>query len=196
MRNLLVICLAFSLSVIPVLPKDNYDVAPPGNWGAVESLKKDSAISVRMTSGERLDGDFQKLDPDAIRLKVDKQEKILPRSVVAEIWRHRAPDRKLNGILIGMGVGTVAGIGAAKAVGAEFRGKEAYGIMFAMAGLGFGALMAALRTLPSKEISLYIGNKSGAAFAPSALPFFGVGVGIGVDIAIGNRSPPDFGRTS
>lgn len=153
-RKLLVASLVLCLSVIPTLSKDKLDAAPPGNWGAIESMNKDTSVSVRMTSGDRMDGKFLKIDADAIYIGVDRQVKILPRRVVAEIWQHRAPDKKLNGILIGMGTGALSGVVVGKAINAEFQGEDAFGILLVAAGLGFGALIGGVTDAAIKSDKL------------------------------------------
>jgi hypothetical protein len=141
LRTLLAASLAFCLGIFPALPKDKLTSIPPGNWGLVGVLDEGTSISVRMTSGDRIDGKFIALDPDSVRLVMDKKERIYPRIGIAEIWQLRAPDPKLNGSLIGMGVGAVAGIIGAVASNAPFGGEDAWGSGFVMAGIGIGAAL-------------------------------------------------------
>jgi len=142
------VCLVFCLSVIPAFPKDNANVVPPGNWGAVEYLPRGTKISVRMIFGDRMDGKFLNLDAESIRLEIDGKDRNYPRTDVREIWQLRVPDRKLNGALIGMGTGAAAGIIAAYAVntggGSRWRQEDAPGPYFLLAGLGLGALVGTL----------------------------------------------------
>jgi hypothetical protein len=144
----LVIC----LSVIPALSKDLPSAVPPGNWGAVASLIPGTRISVRMTFGDRMIGRFLDLDTESIRMSIDENERIYPRSDVAEVWQLRVPDRKLNGILIGMGTGAAGGIASmvafanAKTSGPVYWDEEgsAYLLGAALVGGGIGALVGAL----------------------------------------------------
>jgi hypothetical protein len=145
--KIMAVCLAICLCIVPVFSKDKVNIIPAGNWAAVQNLKTGRSVSMHMISGDRIDGEFLGLDPEAIRLKVDKQEKIFQRSSINEVWQLRAPDSKLNGTLIGMGVGTTAGIITAAASGTLKTGDTAgrqLGGAFIMAGMGFGALFGAI----------------------------------------------------
>lgn len=148
MSKMLAIGLTLCLGVVPVLPKDNDIAVPPGNWCAVEHLPQGTKISVHMTFGDRIDGRFLSLDVESIRLTSDGQDRIYPRRDVAEIWQLRVPDKKLNGILVGMGAGATAGIIAAYAVetggGNRWRQEDAPGPYFLLAGLGLGALLGGI----------------------------------------------------
>ena len=138
--------LALCLSVIPALSKDKPNLVPPGNWRAVEILEDGTAVSVRMVSGDRIDGKFLDLDSDAIQVLADDQKKVFPRSGVAEIYQLRVPDGKLNGVLIGMGAGLAAGLIAASATGTLNTGDTAgcqWGGGFILAGIGLGAVIGA-----------------------------------------------------
>ncbi len=145
MRKTLAICFALWLGVMPVIAKNKVDIVPPGNWAAVGSLQNDTAISVRMTSGDRMEGKFHGLDAESIRLMMDKQERIFPRNCIAEVWQLRVPDRKRNGTLIGMAAGAAVGFSIAAANGAFSEGgdtaaKEVYS-GFALVSTGLGALL-------------------------------------------------------
>jgi hypothetical protein len=134
------VCLVFCLSVLPSLSRDMNIVIPANNWGAVQSLQKGTSISVRMASQDRMEGDFLSLDAESIHLMMDKQERTFPRDSIVEVRQLRVPDRKLNGILIGMGTGTAAGGIAAAASHAPFRGEDVWGVLFVAAGAGLGAV--------------------------------------------------------
>jgi hypothetical protein len=145
--KLLTVGLWVSLSVVPGFPTDINNVIPSGNWNGVESLQKLTSISMHMDSGDKIEGKFLALDSDSIRLNVDKQEKIFPRQSIVEIRQTRMPDRKINGILIGMGVGGLSGGLVANAAGAIKTGDSAarsLGGAMIMAGVGFGALFGGL----------------------------------------------------
>jgi hypothetical protein len=143
MGQMLAICIALSLGAIPALPKDNAGIVPPGNWAAVESLQKGTSISVRMTSSDRMDGKFRGLDTEGIHLTIDNQERVYPRNSIAEVWQLRVWDRKLNGTLIGMFVGALAGVAGAGTSKAPFTGEDKVGVLFVGAGIGLGALIGA-----------------------------------------------------
>ena len=140
-RRTLAMLVALSLSIIPVPAKDKPESVLPGNWGAVQALEKGKSVSVRMTSGDRMEGKFAGLDNDSIRLMMDRQERVFPRNAVAEVWQLRVPDRKINGILIGMLAGGGAGGAAAAAAGANCDGEDCWSAALVMAGVGLGALI-------------------------------------------------------
>ena len=144
MKEFIAFCLISCLSVIPALPKDNANVVPPGNWGAVENLPQGTNISVRMTFEDRIDGKFAGLDDDSIRLFVDEKERIYPRNDVAEVWQLRVPDRKRNGTLIGMGAVAVAGIIGAVAYNATWKGEDALGLVVVLGSTDLGATVGAI----------------------------------------------------
>jgi hypothetical protein len=147
MRKMLAAFVSVCLCVIPVFPKGATDVVPRGNWRAVEFLEEGTSISVSMDSGDKMEGKFLGLESDAIRLKVDKKERVYPRASITEIRQLRVPDSKLNGTLIGMGGGMVAGIIAASALGGLSTGDTAgrqWGAALIMAGMGLGALFGGI----------------------------------------------------
>jgi hypothetical protein len=135
--------LAVCLCVVSAFPNEMLDAMPRGNWRAVESLAKGTSISVALESGDKMEGKFVGLEPDAIRLNVDDKERIYPLASVVEIRQLRVPDGKANGTLIGLGAGMVAGIIAASVSGTLRTGDSAgrqWGAGLIMAGMGFGAL--------------------------------------------------------
>lgn len=141
-RKGLVLCLAACLSIASAMPKDKPNAIPPGNWGLVGSLPEAASISVRMTSGDRVDGRFVALDPESIRMTEDKQERIYPKSSIAEVWELGLADSRLNGTLIGMGIGVGAGAVAAGTVGQLMsnEGNDAWGAMMLAVCAGIGTL--------------------------------------------------------
>jgi hypothetical protein len=142
-KRILAVNLALCLFAIHAFPKDRMNVVPRGNWALAELLKQDTAVSVRMTSGDRMDGKFLTMDSEAIHITIDKRERIYPRGSIAEIWQLRVPDRKLNGIIYGLLAGAAAGAIVAGAGGLlEPTGDSTGKIMgpgFIMAGMGLGA---------------------------------------------------------
>ena len=141
LKKAIMIYLALSLGVIPILPRDGAGIIPPGNWGAVESLTQGTEISVRMTSGDKMDGKFLSLDNESIRLTIDNQERIYPRNSIAEVYQLRVPDPKLNGALIGMGAGALVGVIGAVASDAPVSGEDKWGVLLVAAGIGLGAVI-------------------------------------------------------
>jgi hypothetical protein len=141
------IFLSICLWIAPLFPKDKIEVVPRGNWGAIEFLERGMIISVSMDSGDKMEGKFLGLEPDAIRLNVDKKERVYPRANILEIRQLDFPDSKLNGTLIGMGAGMVGGLIAATALGTLNTGDTAarqWGGAFIMAGMGLGALFGCI----------------------------------------------------
>ncbi len=141
--KVLATCLALFLGVIPVLPKGNAETVPPGNWNAVELLQKGTSISLRMTSGDRMEGKFHALEAEGIRLIVDGQERILPKSGVAEIRQLHVGDSKVNGTIYGMLAGGAVGGIAAGTLGELManEGQAGQGALYLLAGIGIGALV-------------------------------------------------------
>jgi hypothetical protein len=118
------VSLAICLCVTPAFPKDKIEVVPRGNWGAVEFLEKGTSISVAIDFGNKIEGKFLELDAGAIRLMVDKKERVYPRASITEI-RQFVPDSNLDGILIGYLAGAGAGGLIAKASGTLNTGDSA-----------------------------------------------------------------------
>jgi|WetSurMetagenome_2_1015567.scaffolds.fasta_scaffold333030_2 hypothetical protein len=145
-EKILVVFLTICLCIVPAFSKDKTNIIPAGNWGAVEFLEKDATITISMNSGDKTEGKFLALEADSIRLMVDKQERIFPQASITEVWQ-RVPDSKLNGILIGAGIGLIAGNIVARAggtVNTGDSGARALGGGIIMAGLGLGALFGGI----------------------------------------------------
>lgn len=157
-KRTVTISLAFALLVVPGFSRERTDSIPAGNWAAVESAEKGTSISIRMGSGDRMDGKFLGLDASAIRITADKQERIFPRSSVTEVWQLRVPDRKLNGAVYGMAAGAAAGLITAGAMGylkptGDTAGSQyKYGFLFAGIGLGAAFGLAADSLIKSNRL--------------------------------------------
>jgi hypothetical protein len=91
-------------------------VVVPGRWEKVEDLEKGTRIMVELTSGDRLEGAFERVTPQELTITdPDGSDRKLPRTAVAKIeTAEKVKDGLTNGMLIGMGVG--AGFGVAAAV--------------------------------------------------------------------------------
>jgi hypothetical protein len=137
--------LALCLATMPLVAREKMDLVPPGNWGAVEALEMGTSISIRMNSGDKIEGKFLGINAEAIRITYNKKERIYPRTGVAEVRQINIPDGKLNGTLYGMLGGAAIGIPLAAAGGAFSKGGDTAGKQiaggFVLAGIGLGALM-------------------------------------------------------
>jgi hypothetical protein len=140
-KQLSAACLVFCLSVPMVFPKEMDSVIPANNWGAVQALQPGAPISVRMTSHDRMEGDFLSLDSESIHLMMGIEERVFPRSSIIEVRQLRVPDRNLDGALIGTGIGAAFGGIGAFATNAPFRGEDAWGALMIMTGAGIGAVI-------------------------------------------------------
>ena len=107
MKKPLVCLLIFILGAVPALSANNFSVVPPGNWAKVESLSSGTSISVKMISGDRMDGTYVKLDEDNIHIMIDSQTRYYPKKDVAEILLRKINDSNMNGTLWGLGIGAV-----------------------------------------------------------------------------------------
>ena len=99
--------LIFILGAIPALSANNFEVVPPGNWAKVESLTSGADISVKMISGDRMEGTFEGLDENTIHLIIDDRERHYPKEDVVEIRLSKISDSNRNGTLWGLGIGAV-----------------------------------------------------------------------------------------
>jgi hypothetical protein len=105
MMKIWALLLIVGLGFTPLFPQGRIDAVPPGNWAKVESLIPGTEISVQLTSGDRIQGEFLGLEADAIRLNVGYRESAYPRPSVVEIQMPGVKDSNKNGTLIGMGIG-------------------------------------------------------------------------------------------
>jgi hypothetical protein len=121
-----------------------------GRWEKVEALRSGTGIIVKLKAGDRIEGAYQGLWPEELRVKdLSGAELRLPKSSVLSVeTAEKVRDRLGNGALIGAGAGAAAGffslLGFAKAVTASgpIMDREAAGYYFsaAMVGAGIGAV--------------------------------------------------------
>lgn len=104
MKKLLACFLILFVGAVPPLSANNFEVVPPGNWAKVESLTSDATISVRMVSGDRMEGIYVGLDEDAIHINIAGQDRNCPKKDVVEIRLLKIEDSNLNGTLWGFGI--------------------------------------------------------------------------------------------
>jgi hypothetical protein len=127
----------------------------PGRWEKVEALQRGTVIIIKLKTGDRLEGAFESVRPDAVALtEGSAQERTIPRSMIQRIEISvQAPDRLRNGTLIGLWVGAVAGIAGmvafanAKTDGPVYWWDEdgpGFLISAALAGGGIGAATGAV----------------------------------------------------
>ena len=85
----------------------------PGRWEKLDALQPGQQITVTLKSGDRIDADFQSSSPDEISL-VTRSRRLLaalkiPKADVEQVSSLEA-DSRLNGTLIGAGVGAAFGL--------------------------------------------------------------------------------------
>ena len=144
MRKLTACLMTFWIGVWPALAGDEAQAVPPGNWSKVASLTPGAGISVRLSSGDRLEGGFLGLTDDGIRLTMESRERLLPKKDVSEIRLPGIKDSRWNGTLIGMAAGAgLSGIPAAIRWG-DNPESDAFGVVGIPACALIGALVGFL----------------------------------------------------
>jgi hypothetical protein len=135
--------IGLSLNAIPVHSKDSAIVIPSNNWEAVKQLERGAEISVRMKFGDVTNGRFQELRDQEVRLLANDTERSFRRADFAEIRRLHVQDSRINGTLIGLGIGGATGGIAAVTVGKLManEGKTAWPAAALAVGIGIGAMM-------------------------------------------------------
>jgi hypothetical protein len=139
MRHCLSVLFAFTLLV-------NSCAAQSGVWAAVEGLAPGTMISVQITQGKKLQGQFEYADPD--RLILWSNERSFPGRVIAKRELSRNVVKKVQllyrtasiaaGAAIGAGIG--AGIGvAADATAKNHEDRSLVSFVFGLLGAGLGA---------------------------------------------------------
>ena len=143
MKKLVAFCLISICGVMPAFSMGNFESVPPGNWAKVESLSKGDEISVKMTFGDKMKGEYLGLDSDAIRLKTEGKERVYPRNDIAEIHLLNINDSNQNGVGIGALVGGAAlGLLAVNAFKDEANSNVAAAAVVSGAlGAGIGGLV-------------------------------------------------------
>lgn len=101
------------ISVVLVVPVLLQAVIVPGRWEKLDALQPGQQITVTLKSGDRIDADFQSSSPDEISL-VTRSRRLLaalkiPKADVEQVSSLEA-DSRLNGTLIGAGVGAAFGL--------------------------------------------------------------------------------------
>lgn len=137
MKRFTTFCLISICGVMPALSMNNFESVPPGNWAKVESLSQGEEVSVKMFFGDKMNGEYVSLDLDAIRLKIDGEEKVYPRKDIAEICLLNVNDSNLNGVGIGVLIGAAA-MGIWGGIAARGVTSEAGTAALALAGAGIG----------------------------------------------------------
>lgn len=141
MKRFPVCLLIFFLEAVPALPANNFEAVPPGNWAKVETLTPGAEISVKMISGDRMEGSFAGLDNGTLYIKIGGQDRNYPKKDVIEIRLLEIEDSNLNGTLWGFGIGgatlgTFVGLGVSE-LGWTSRG-ESVAITAVAIGIGGG----------------------------------------------------------
>jgi len=128
---------------------------PLGRWEKVAMLLPGTQIVVELKAGDRLEGAFQNLGPDAIVIAEPAgQERTVARSMVKSVrTAARVRDRLCNGALVGTLIGAAAGVAGmvafanAKTNGPVYWGDEdgpGYLVGAVLVGGGIGAAMGAV----------------------------------------------------
>jgi hypothetical protein len=141
MKKLITLFLISVIGIIPGFSMSNSDSVPPGNWAKVESLAQKTEISVKMLFGDKMQGKFLGLDPDAIRVNIYGEERVFPRKDIAEIHLMNINDSNQNGVGIGVLVGAIP---LALLIGFGMRGEgdaASAAAMGALMGGGIGGLV-------------------------------------------------------
>ncbi len=140
------LCMAFFLMAPALLQAQ----VVPGRWEKVEELTPDSAIVIRLKSGDRLEGTFRSVETEELRYAdLNGKEISIPKSEVRSLEKVGRSDHRLRKcVLIGAGAGSLAAvlslIGYAKSVTASgsIWGEEMTGYLIGagLVGAGIGAL--------------------------------------------------------
>lgn len=137
MKKSIVFCLILIWGVMPAMSRSNFESVPPGNWAKAESLSQGAEISVKMTFGDKMEGEYRGLDEEAIRLIINGKERSYPRKDVAEIRLLNVRDSNKNGTLIGLAIGA----GASAALVAAGKGEAKHYAILVPIWSGVGALI-------------------------------------------------------
>lgn len=137
MKQFIALYLISVLGIMPAFSMSHSESVPPGNWARVESLSQNEEISVKMLFGDKMQGKYLGLDPDAIRININGQERIYPRKDVAEIHLIEIRDSNNNGSLIGLAIGA----GTSAALLAAGNAESKYYAITVPIWAGIGALI-------------------------------------------------------
>jgi hypothetical protein len=137
MKGFIALCLVLLLGAMPAFSMSHSESVPPGNWAKVESLAQNEEISVKMLFGDTMQGKYLGLDPDAIRINIEGQERMYPKKDVAEIRLTGIRDSNNNGSLIGLAIGA----GASTALLAAGNAESKYYAISVPIWAGIGALI-------------------------------------------------------
>lgn len=129
--------LIFVLGGVPALSANNIEMVPPGNWAKVESLNSGADISVKMISGDKMEGAYVGLDKNAIHIKIDGQDRNYPKKDVVETRLLKIRDSNLNGTLWGFGIGAAA-LGSFAGLGVSELGWTTRGESVAITAVAIG----------------------------------------------------------
>jgi hypothetical protein len=133
---------------------------PPGRWEKVEGLQPGTDISVRLKTGDRLNGSFKSISQDALEIIDDSTHvRKLPKSVIQAVETlSKNPDRLCNGTLIGALIGAAGGIAGMVAFGnaktngpVHWRDEDGPGYLVGAALVG-GAIGAATGAIVDASI--------------------------------------------
>ena len=70
MKKLIALCVISTFGIMPAFSMNNFESVPPGNWAKVEALSQNEEISVKMSFGDTMQGEYLGLDSDTIHIKI------------------------------------------------------------------------------------------------------------------------------
>ncbi len=151
MRSGLLSAIAVSLFVGSTWAAEFVPGPPPGNWAKVESLTGGTQITVSIALGDRVEGNFVRLEEAQLVVNAAGQERRYPRSSITEVSLIEKGSRKKNAAIAGT-VAFALGFGAGYAMAPnvadmnDMPAGERIGVGAAMGGV-FGGIAAGIAAL-------------------------------------------------
>ncbi len=162
MRSKTITVVILMLAVSNAWPADLDSLPYPGSWAKVMTLLEGEPVTVTLKQGDKINGEFLRLDQESIALTVSKQERVYPKPAVSEVRRVEGGSKKKNAAIAGAALCAVGlGIGYAAAPYIADQDTMPAGERITV-GLGVGAIwggiaagIAALSTQRRHEAVLY-----------------------------------------
>jgi hypothetical protein len=148
----LTLCVATAFANAPAAAAQ--DGRRPNEWSALQALPTGARLSVRMKSGEKVEGRLSLVSDAALTLLRKGAAVELRRDAVRRVYRVGGPSVKKSTLVgLGVGAGTGAAVGTGVAVSEEHESGEAHMPVFV-----FGAGGAIIGTLAGLAVGL-LGRK-------------------------------------